>query len=69
MTGFNLPFEKVIRSKFSKKKNDIITPSSVATKHYNDKNLNKLFIGIKIIWFPVYFVSIFCFLILFVSLF
>lgn len=69
MIGFNLPFEKIIRKKFAKKTVGIVTPSSVAVDYYNNKNLNKLIIGIKFFWFPIQLIAIFALVILLLSVF
>lgn len=68
MIGFNLPFEKIIRKKFSQKTKGIVTPSSVAAD-FNNKSLNKLLLGIKIIWFPIQLIAILSLVILLLSIF
>lgn len=67
MKGLNLPFEKQIRKMF-KDDQKIVTPSSVAATSTNNKELDSLFLGLKVVWVPICLIGLFALAILLISI-
>lgn len=67
MKGLNLPFEKQIRKMFKDDKK-IVTPSSVAATSTNNKELDSLFLGLKVVWVPICLIGLFALAILLISI-